>query len=84
MLKELTTFTQSLDADLKEIGVEPREGLHIVLSLEEASESDFGITDHFEYALFRKKKTELSGMLRRCAAWARTAWMVDKYLNTVI
>ncbi|WP_375448592.1 hypothetical protein [uncultured Fibrella sp.] len=77
MLRELTTFTQSLDADLKEIGVEPREGLHVVLSLEELPEGDSRIAEQFEYALFRKKKTELSGMLKRCAAWARTAWMVD-------
>ena len=77
MLKELATFTQSLDADLKEIGVEPREGLHIVLSLEELPDSELHVSDQFEYSMFRKKKTEFSGLLRKCAAWSRTAWMVD-------
>ncbi len=43
MLKELSNFTQSLDADLKEIGAEPREGLHIVLSLEELPDGEFGL-----------------------------------------
>ena len=77
MLKELTTFTQSLDADLKEIGVEPREGLHMVLSPEQSPEGEIRIADLFDYALYRKRKTEPSGVLRKCAAWARTAWMVD-------
>lgn len=77
MLKELANFTQSLDADLKEIGVEPREGLHVVLSPEESPEGDPRVAEQFEHALYRKKKTEPSGMLRKCAAWARTAWMVD-------
>lgn len=78
MLKELANFTQSLDADLKEIGIEPREGLHIVLSLEDSPDNGLQISDQFEYALFHKKKTDTTeGPLKKCAAWARTAWMVD-------
>ncbi|OIN58185.1 hypothetical protein [Arsenicibacter rosenii] len=78
MLKELSTFTQNLDADLKEIGVEPREGLHIVLSLEESPEGEIRIADQFEYTLYRKKKTDPNEkLLKQCAAWARAAWMVD-------
>ncbi|MDQ1089906.1 hypothetical protein [Siphonobacter sp. SORGH_AS_1065] len=78
MLKELSIFTQSLDADLKEIGIEPREGLHIVLPLEESPEGDIRIADHFEYDLYRKKRPKSNEeLLKKCAAWARAAWMVD-------
>ncbi|QKZ14675.1 hypothetical protein [Spirosoma sp. KUDC1026] len=85
MLKELSTFTQLLDADLKEIGVEPREGLHIVLSLEESPEGELRIADQFEYALYRRKKIDQNeGPLKKCAAWARAAWMVDEDTNKCI
>jgi CRISPR-associated protein Csh1 len=77
MLKELSNFTQSLDADLKGIGIEPREGLHIVLSLEELPDGSFQIAEGVDYELFRKRKTDASELQRKCAAWARSAWMVD-------
>ncbi len=56
MLKELSHFTQSLDAELKGIGVEPREGLHIVLSPEELADGSFQILEQFDYEMYRKKK----------------------------
>jgi CRISPR-associated protein Csh1 len=77
MLKELSHFTQSLDAELKGIGVEPREGLHIVLSPEELADGSFQIMERFEYEMYRKKKPGSSELQKKCAAWARSAWMVD-------
>lgn len=78
MIKELATFTQLLDTDLKEIGVQPREGLHIVLSMNESSDGEIQIAEQFIYELFHKNKSDITqGPLKQCAAWARTAWMVD-------
>ncbi len=77
MLKELSNFIQFLDADLKEIGAEPREGLHIVLPVEELPDGTFQVADRFDYELFRRKKADASELQKKCAAWARSAWMVD-------
>ena len=78
MLKELANFTQSLDPVFKDIGLEPKEGLHIVLSFEEGLDNTLHISDKLpDYCLYRKKKTDKDELLGRCTAWARTAWMVD-------
>jgi CRISPR-associated protein Csh1 len=77
MIKELVAFTEALDPALKEIGLESKEGLHIVLSFEEAPDGSLRTADSFEYRLYRKKKTERDALMNQCIAWARTAWMVD-------
>lgn len=79
MLKELVQFTETALADetFRNLGITPKEGLHIVLQVEKTEEQT-SIANKAEYAVYSSKKTkELSSLHQRCAAWAQVAWMVD-------
>ncbi len=78
MIKELVQFTESVLADetFRNLGVAPKEGLHIVLQVEKMEEQTL-IADKVEYAVYSKKTKELSALHEKCAAWSQVAWMVD-------
>lgn len=78
MIKELVQFTQTALADeaFRNLGVTPKEGLHIVLKVEKTEEQML-ISDKAEYAVYSKKTKELTPLHQRCASWSQVAWMVD-------
>ena len=77
MIKELINFTKSLDEDFKNLGVSPKEGLHIVLKQKNID----GIVDidveNYQYALYSKKMTENNELLERCKFLSHNAWCID-------
>ena len=78
MLKELVNFTQSLkDQGMNNIGVTPKEGLHIVLTLLDEDGQWRWPPDSFTSEVYSKKMASLSPHLQACAAWAQAAWMVN-------
>lgn len=78
MIKELINFTKNLDEDFKNLGVKPKEGLHVVLKI---IESDNGIkyidTENYQYALYSKKMSLESELLERCKFLSQNAWCID-------
>ncbi|MGN6494794.1 MAG: hypothetical protein ACTHLE_22590 [Agriterribacter sp.] len=77
MIKELVNFTNTLDEDFKNLGVNPREGLHIVLTQKEAGGKDGIDTENYQYALFSKKMSEESPLLAKCKFLSQNAWCID-------
>lgn len=76
MIKELIQFTNSLDDELKAIGVIPKEGLHVMLSLVEKNE-ELKISNIPTYEVFSKKSVSDTSFLKKCAALAQLSWMVN-------
>lgn len=76
MIKELVQFTNSLDSEMKAIGMLPKEGLHILLRYEN-TDGQLSISKDFQYEWFSKKKTVLSSFLKKSAALSQLAWMVN-------
>lgn len=76
MLTELIQFTNSLDPELKTIGMTPKEGLHIMLKLEEL-ENTLSISTDFRYEIYSKKDKEISSSKKYFASLAQLAWMVN-------
>lgn len=76
MIKELVQFTDSLDDELKTIGILPKEGLHIMLSYEEENDETL-ISAVPKFEVFSKKQQDVSIFLRKCASLAQSSWMVN-------
>lgn len=75
MLKELINFTNQLDTDFTQLGLTPKDGLHLVLSVKTTDKGiQIGTTLESVYA---SKKTSTSSLLEKCAAWSQVAWMVN-------
>ncbi|QMW06297.1 hypothetical protein [Spirosoma foliorum] len=78
MLKEIVQFTQSLkEQEMNNIGVVPKEGLHIVLTLKQEDNQVYWPPDGFISEIYTKKMVGLTSFLQECAAWAQAAWMVN-------
>jgi CRISPR-associated protein Csh1 len=78
MIKELVQFTETCLADegFKNLGVVPKEGLHIILHLEKTEEQTL-VTEKATYVRWTKKSKVPDADQMRCSAWAQVAWMVD-------
>jgi len=78
MIRELINFTKSLDDDFKNMGVKPKEGLHILLGLDENSNIFLK-----EYALYSKKMDEESQFISHVKNLCNNAWCIstDKCLD---
>ena len=78
MIKELVQFTQSLkEHGMNTIGLVPKEGLHIVLSLQKENDPASWPLNGFVAEVYSKKMGKLTPFLQDCAAWAQAAWMVN-------
>ena len=78
MITELINFTKSLDEDFKNMGVKPKEGLHILLALDENSKISLK-----EYAFYSKKIGDESEFITRMKYLCNHAWCIgtDKCLD---
>lgn len=78
MIKELVHFTEKALADksFRNLGMAPKEGLHIVLQVEK-TEDQVNIAEEAEYVIYSKKTKELTPLHSKCASWSQVAWMVD-------
>ena len=79
MIRELASFTSGLNQEFKNIGLSPKEGLSLVLKVERKEDGQAVISDDLAWAAYSKKTNELDGLLRRCAAWTKSAWMIDTF-----
>lgn len=78
MIKELVQFTETVlkDVDFSSMGLAPKEGLHVVLKLEQ-KDGKISIVEEATYVTFSKKVKDLSPLQKKCAAWGQVAWMID-------
>lgn len=77
MIKELINFTKNLDEDFKNLGVSPREGLHILLTTKIIDDVLSIDTQNYTYAIYSKKMTGESELLERCKFLSQNAWCID-------
>lgn len=83
MIKELVNFSESLSEDFKSIGKQPKEGLHILLQVNDDETLDFSVNT-IQYDFFNKKMEEVTPFLKKCLILQENSWMVDtnKCLDT--
>src|SRR5690625_3341540 len=84
MITELINFSKSLTDDFKNLGRTPKEGLHILLKVDEAGRL-ITRNDKIEFGFYSKKMKEISPFLKKCIQLQENAWMVDtnKCLDTI-
>lgn len=79
MIQELTSFTAQLNPVFKNIGLNPKEGLSLVLKPDRTSDGTFVISENLEWAVFSKKTKERNGLHQKFASWTDAAWMIDTF-----
>ncbi len=77
MIQEIINFTKNLDDDFKNLGVNPREGLHIHLKMIEIDGVLCIDTQNYKYDIYSKKMTEESELLEKCKFLSQNAWCID-------
>jgi CRISPR-associated protein Csh1 len=78
MIKELVQFTQAVTKDpvFRNLNIAPKEGLHLVLKVEQDA-NQVSIADDPVFAGVFKKNTGVDSWFEKCAGWSQVAWMVD-------
>lgn len=77
MLKELINFTNSLPDNFKSLGATPKEGLHILLQVDDKGNLNTK-SEIIRYGFYSKKlKNELSEVLEKCKRLQENAWCVN-------
>lgn len=79
MIKELVQFTQAalVDPVFSNLGVTPREGLHIVLQVVKTPEQTMIAEKPLFAGVYSKKMKSWDAKIDDCAAWSQVAWMID-------
>ncbi|MBI1183326.1 hypothetical protein GC194_03585 [bacterium] len=77
MIKEIVQFTENLEPELKQMGLAPKEGLHVVLKLEITGNVWRINKTKLQSEIYSKKQSEISGYLEQCILWQQNAWMID-------
>ncbi|SOD93117.1 hypothetical protein [Spirosoma fluviale] len=79
MLKELASFTQALDPEFKRIGIQPKEGLNVVIKVDFDDSASSVRLSGVEYEIYNRRKQidKLSDLLIRCAEIQEVSWTLD-------
>lgn len=87
MIKELVNFSESLSEDFKTLGKKPKDGLHILLQVDEDKGAIITTVQSIEYGYYNynKMKDDVSPFLSKCIHFQENAWMIDtnKCLDTI-
>jgi CRISPR-associated protein Csh1 len=77
MIKELVNFTESI-ADLKNLGLKPREGLYVMLKLNiDDGHIQLDVSKREVTAFTKKMDISDSSFLKKCAIVVQNTWMVS-------
>ncbi len=76
MIKEIVNFTKNLDEDFKNLGVSPKEGLHIILNIKDVDGVLSIDKQNYQFAIY-SKKIEENELLERCKFLSQNAWCID-------
>ncbi len=78
MIKEIGNFIESLPPEFKGMGIKPKEGLHIMLQMQEANGTIFMDEHSIIKVCYTKNATEFDApFLKQCAALTQVAWSVN-------
>jgi CRISPR-associated protein Csh1 len=80
MLKEVTTFVNNLDPDFKNLGIKPKDGLHVLLKIQKDGNRAFIDRTIEPLSCYTGKKNitdEEFRFLKYCNTLSQVAWMVD-------
>lgn len=77
MIKEIVEFTKSLDEKFKNLGVKPREGLHIILRLKEKDDLIYLDSENPQYERYTKKMPQETELIEKCKFLHSNAWCID-------
>lgn len=78
MIKELINFTSNINEDFLNLGITPREGLHILLTIK-IDDDNTGYIDmqNYAYSIYSKKMREETELLIKCKFLSQNAWCID-------
>ncbi|GAB4133866.1 MAG: hypothetical protein Fur0027_22310 [Raineya sp.] len=76
MIKEIVQFTKNIDEEFKNLGIKPKEGLHIMLKLAEEENVLRLDTENIQYERYTKKLSE-SELIEKCKFLTQNAWCID-------
>lgn len=80
MIKELSNFIESLDPEIKALGIKPKEGLHIMLRLQKEDGRIFIDNTSIVHSAFTRKKDQTPiefKFLKLCASLSQLSWCVN-------
>ena len=78
MLQEINNFMNSLPAELKQAGLKPKEGLHVLLKIQEKEGTHFMDEQSVCRVCLTRKATEFDyPFLQHCAELAQVGWCVN-------
>jgi CRISPR-associated protein Csh1 len=78
MIKEITGFINHLPPDFKNLGMKPKEGLHILLRIQQENGRYFmNEQSVVKICSSKKPKPEDEEFLQQCASLSRVAWSVN-------
>lgn len=78
MLQEINNFMNALSPELRQVGLKPKEGLHVLLKVQEKDGVLFMDEKSIERVCLTRKATEFdASFLQRCAELAQVGWCVN-------
>lgn len=78
MLQEINNFMNALSPELRQAGLKPKEGLHVLLKVQEKDGVLFMDEKSIERVCLTRKATEFdASFLQRCAELAQVGWCVN-------
>lgn len=80
MIKELSNFINTLDPELKALGMKPKEGLHLLLRIQEKDSKHFINSNSLVQHAFTRKKyllPEEISFLHKCTSLEQYSWCVN-------
>jgi len=78
MIKEITNFVDSLDVNVKALGMKPKEGLHVLVKIQKEGDTLFMDKNSIIHVCHTKNATEGGGsFLQKCAQLAEVAWCIN-------
>ena len=78
MIQEIDIFMNHLTPEVKQMGLKPKEGLHVLLKLQEKDGTVFMDGHSVVKVCHTRRATEFDyPFMRRCAQWTQVAWCVN-------
>lgn len=77
MVNEIVRFMEILDDDFKILGLKPKEGLHILLTLKEQDGNWILDQENYQYEIYSKRSNEISDFLTKCMHFSQNSWMIN-------
>ena len=78
MIKELINFTNSLNSEVKSLGMKPKDGIHVLVKILKEEDTLYIDKDSIIRVCYTKNATEEDfSFLKKCAQLAEVAWSIN-------